>query len=168
MTVYLLDTNVFIQAKNHHYGFEFCPAFWDWLVVQNGAGMVMSIKEVANELLAGKDELAKWAKEQGEDFFLVPDEAVVDEFRIVSDWANGNGFERAAIRTFLNGADSWLVAHARAHNCTVVTHEVRTNTINNIKIPNACSNLSLRCISPYEMLRRGRARFVFGPGREVA
>lgn len=26
---YLLDANVFIQAKNRHYGFDFCPAFWD-------------------------------------------------------------------------------------------------------------------------------------------
>lgn len=25
---YLLDSNVFIQAKNLHYGFDFCPAFW--------------------------------------------------------------------------------------------------------------------------------------------
>ena len=28
MTRYLLDANVFIQAKNLHYGFDFCPAFW--------------------------------------------------------------------------------------------------------------------------------------------
>ena len=25
---YLLDANVFIQAKNLHYGLDFCPAFW--------------------------------------------------------------------------------------------------------------------------------------------
>ena len=29
---YLLDANVFIQAKNLHYGMDFCPAFWDWLI----------------------------------------------------------------------------------------------------------------------------------------
>nr|WP_269633613.1 DUF4411 family protein [Pelomonas sp. BJYL3] len=28
---YLLDANVFIQAKNLQYGFDFCPGFWDWL-----------------------------------------------------------------------------------------------------------------------------------------
>lgn len=28
---YLLDANIFIQAKNLQYGFDFCPAFWDWL-----------------------------------------------------------------------------------------------------------------------------------------
>lgn len=39
---YLLDTNVFIQARNLHYGFDFCPAFWDWLDGQNAAGVVGS------------------------------------------------------------------------------------------------------------------------------
>lgn len=29
---YLLDANVFIQAKNLHYGLDFCPAFWQWLI----------------------------------------------------------------------------------------------------------------------------------------
>ena len=38
MTRYLLDANVFIQAKNLHYGFDFCPAFWDWLVDRNTGG----------------------------------------------------------------------------------------------------------------------------------
>ena len=28
---YLLDSNVFMAAKNLHYGLDFCPAFWDWL-----------------------------------------------------------------------------------------------------------------------------------------
>ena len=32
---YLLDTNVFIQAKQLYYAPDFCPAFWDWLVQQN-------------------------------------------------------------------------------------------------------------------------------------
>ena len=29
---YLLDANVFIQAKNLHHGLDFCPAFWQWLL----------------------------------------------------------------------------------------------------------------------------------------
>ena len=29
---YLLDANIFIQAKNLHYGMDFCPAFWDFLI----------------------------------------------------------------------------------------------------------------------------------------
>ena len=40
LTTYLIDTNVFIQTKNLHYGFDFFPAFWQWLVERNEAGRV--------------------------------------------------------------------------------------------------------------------------------
>ena len=62
---YLLDANVFIQAKNLHYGLDFCPAFWDWLIAHNGAGRVFSIEKVGDEIEAGADELATWAVARG-------------------------------------------------------------------------------------------------------
>ncbi len=105
MTAYLLDSNVFIQAKNLHYGFDFCPAFWDWLVEQNGAGKVASIDKVADELQAGDDELAEWAEARGEGFFLPPDGTVLPALRRVSDWASGRGYRSAAVATFLQVAD---------------------------------------------------------------
>ena len=163
MTGYLLDANIFIQAKNLHYGFDFCPAFWDWLVVQNEAGKVASIEKVGDELRAGNDALATWAAERGDAFFLRPDEAVVPALGTVSHWANGSGYQAAAVATFLQLADYWLVAHALAYSCTVVTHEVPADTIYKIKIPNACIGLGLRCMNPYDMLRLERARFVLEP-----
>ena len=164
MRSYLVDSNVFIQAKNLHYGFDFCPAFWDWLVEQNGAGTVSSIEKVADELQAGDDELSEWAVAQGDRFFLPPDDAVLPALRNVSDWASGQGYKPAAVATFLQVADYWLVAHALAHECIVVTHEVPSDTTGKIKIPNACIGLGLRCMNPYEMLRRERARFILGAG----
>ena len=157
MTAYLFDSNVFIQAKNLHYGFDFCPAFWDCLVEQNGTGKVASIDKVVDELQAGDDELAEWAAAWGEELFLPPDDAVLPALRTVSDWASGRGYRPAAVATFLQVADYWLVAHALAHGCIVVTHEVPADTASKIKIPNACIGLGLRCMSPYEMLRRARA-----------
>jgi len=74
---YLLDANVFIQGKNLHYGFDFCPAFWDWLVEQNQAGVVASIEKVSDELVGAGDELADWATARGRPFFLAPDDAVL-------------------------------------------------------------------------------------------
>ena len=168
MTTYLLDTNIFIQAKNLHYGFDFCPAFWAWLVEQNQAGKVASIEKVADELHAGEDDLAAWVDERGDAFFLRPDDQVVPALRRVSEWASSNDYQPAAVGTFLQVADYWLVAHALAHECTVVTHEVPSDSTRNIKIPNACIGLGLRCISPYEMLRRERARFVLGAAQAVA
>ncbi len=62
---YLLDADVFIQAKNLHYGLDFCPAFWDRLLAGNKAGEVFSIEKVGDELEAIDDELAVWAAERG-------------------------------------------------------------------------------------------------------
>ena len=86
---YLLDADVFIRAKNLHYGFDFCPAFWEWLIAQ-----------------------------------------------------------------------------AQAGEHTVVTHEVPSASPRRIKIPDACIGLGIKCMTPYEMLRSERARFVLGRSRE--
>lgn len=164
MTTYLLDANVFIQAKNLHYGFDFCPAFWEWLGVQNTAGKVASIEKVADEIASGEDDLSNWAQAMGRAFFLPVDDAVLPALGKVSTWASGQGYDPAAVATFLQVADYWLVSHALAHRCTVVTHEVPANSAKKIKIPNACIGLKVDCITPYEMLRREKAKFVLGKG----
>ena len=51
-----MDADVFIRAKNLHYGLDFCPAFWDWLAAGNRAGNVYSIEKVGDELQAVADE----------------------------------------------------------------------------------------------------------------
>lgn len=160
MSAYLVDANVFIQAKRLHYGFDFCPAFWDWLIQQNEAGKVASIEKVADELHAGEDELTEWARKRGDGFFLRPDKEVVGALNSVSDWVKGQSYQPSAVAIFLQVADYWLIAHALAHNYTVVTHEVPADTFTKVKIPNACIGLGLRCINPYDMLRREGAKFV--------
>jgi hypothetical protein len=168
VTRYLLDANVFIQAKNLHYGFDFCPAFWDWLLARNTADQVASIDKVGDELQAWADDLSDWATARGPAFFLPPDDPVLPALARVSAWAMGQTYEPAAIAIFLQVADYWLVAHALAHNCVVVTHEVPADTVRKIKIPNACIGLGVDCISPYKMLRRERARFILGPTPRAA
>ena len=59
---YLLESDVFIRAKNLHSGFDFCPAFWDWIDQQAAAGEVLSIEKVKDELVGGGDDLATWAQ----------------------------------------------------------------------------------------------------------
>ena len=160
---YLLDTNVFIQARNLQYGFDFCPAFWDWLDNKNAAGEVFSIQQVGAELEAGADDLSEWAGERGDAFFLPPDNQVLPALPRVSAWATGQTYEPVAINTFLQVADYWLVAFALAHGHTIVTHEVPADSRRKIKIPNACVGLNIRFMTPYAMLRHERARFVLGP-----
>jgi hypothetical protein len=159
---YLLDSDVFIQAKNLHYGLDFCPAFWDWLISENAKGLVFSTEKVGDEIQAGADELATWAAGRGDGFFLKPDSAILPALAQVSSWASGQNYEPAAVSTFLQVADFYLVAHALAHGHTVVTHEVAAASTKKIKIPNACIGVGVKCVSPYEMLRVEKARFVLG------
>ncbi|MDP1750747.1 MAG: DUF4411 family protein [Reyranella sp.] len=159
---YLLDANVFIQAKNLHYGLDFCPAFWDWLVAKNAAGHVRSIEKVGDEIAAVADELSVWAAARGAGFFVKPDAAVLPALATVSTWATGQKYEPVAVGTFLQVADYYLVAHALAHGDTVVTHEVPSASLKKIKIPDACIGLGVKCVTPYAMLSRERARFVLG------
>jgi hypothetical protein len=81
----------------------------------------------------------------------------------VSAWATSTGYDATAVNTFLQVADYYLVAHALAHGHIVVTHEIASPSTKRIKIPNACIGLNIRCITPFEMLRLERARFVLGP-----
>lgn len=157
---YLLDANVFISARKLHYGFDFCPGFWEWLIESNRAGKVFSIEKVEDEIRDVKDELTDWAMQRGTGFFLKPDQNVLSELDRVSNWAVEQDYEPAAVHTFLSVADSYLVAHALAHDHTVVTHEKPANSRKRIKIPDACKALGVTCMSPFEMLRRERARFV--------
>lgn len=163
MTRYLLDTNVFIQAKNLQYGFDFCPAFWDWLVARNAEGKVVSLDKIDDELQAGADDLSGWASARSAAFFLAPDDTILPALGRVSAWATSQSYRPAAISTFLSVADYWLVAFALTHGDTVVTHERPSDGISQIKIPNACLGLGIRFLSPYDMLRRERARFILGP-----
>ena len=99
--------------------------------------------------------------------FLKTGTAVAAQFGTVSTWVTQQQYEPAAISTFLQVADFYLIAHALADGHVVVTHEVPANSVKRIKIPNVCAGLGLRFMSPYEMLRRERARFVLGRGEAV-
>jgi hypothetical protein len=159
---YLLDADVFIRAKNLHYGLDFCPAFWDWLVEHNASGTVFSVERVGDEVQAVADELSEWAEARGTGFFLRPDATAFPALAAVSSWATGQRYEPSAVSTFLQVADYYLVAQAYAAGHTVVTHEVPSASTRRIKIPDACIGLGIKCMTPFEMLRRERARFVLG------
>jgi hypothetical protein len=118
---YLLDTNVFIQAKNLHYGFDFCPAFWEWLDIGNKQQNVFSIEKV-------RDELALWAENRDSGFFLPPTPSTLSSLEALSSWAYSGHYEPVAVNTFLQSADYYLVAQALANNYVVVSHENIANT----------------------------------------
>lgn len=162
--MYLIDADVFIEAKDRHYAFDVVPGFWDWLLAANAEGTLASVEAVGYELRAGGDELSQWVVARDETFFLPPDDEVVASLHVVSEWAtNCERYEPAAVAEFLAKADYYLIAHAHAKVDVVVTHEVSSNSPKRIKIPDACDDLHVECITPFSMLREAGARFVREP-----
>ena len=157
---YLLDANVFITAKNNHYGFEFCPAFWDWLDTAHGAGTAHSVERVYEELIERGDNLSDWARSR-RGFFLPLTATDLRAVAEVNRWANDSpDYDPAAKAEFADAADSFLIAQARAGAHTVVTHERISDGRKRIKIPNAAAAHGVAWCTPFHMLRLERARFV--------
>lgn len=155
--MYLLDANVFIQAKNFYYGFDIAPTFWEWLDEQQEKELIASIQPVYDELVAGEDELAEWAKERKDSgwFIDISDKDTQNKLGIVAKWTMGSHFKESAKIEFLSVPDSILVAKGLSSNCTIVTHEslYDPNIKKKIKIPNACKNFGINYISTFELLR---------------
>jgi len=159
---YLLDADVFIRAKNDHYSFDTVPGFWDWLHNANARGDVFSIQRVRDELLAGDDELAEWARDRQDEFFLTPDAPTLAALGNVSAWANQEErFTDAAVNTFLASADYFVVGQAMTRGFVVVTHEVPApQSRTSVKLPDACTAMGVAYMSPFRMLRDENAVFV--------
>jgi hypothetical protein len=160
---YLLDANIFIEAKNRYYSFDLAPRFWEWLVTANAQGTVLSAAKVKEELLAGDDDLADWVKRQGSSFFLPVDAATVESMRLLTEWAQQQAEEgrytRAAAQEFAAG-DIYVVGTAHAHGHTVVTHERPdpNRSRRRIKIPEACNVFGVPWMNTFEMLTREQVR----------
>ena len=67
---YVLDANVFIEAARRYYAFDIAPRFWQILIDHASSGQVFSLDHVKAELMRGKDELAKWAKNDFHESFV--------------------------------------------------------------------------------------------------
>ena len=158
--MYLLDANVFITAKNVHYEFAVVPGFWDWIDRAVAAGEAVSIDRVQIELRAQQDELSDWVHTRS-DMFRRSTDALTPALTQIASWATSQPqYQPAALATFLDSADYFLVAHALTFGDTVVTHEVPAPASRTrVKIPDACRGVSVRYVNPFTMLRKERARF---------
>ena len=160
--MYLLDTNVFISAYQFHYGFDFHPGFWEWLIQANNDGRVFSIKKVHDEISRHEDPLSEWAGYHKDTLFLAPPSDIELSLKQIPDYLYET-YASSDVRDFLGKADYYLIAYALSNQFTVVTHEVHKPTKAKIKIPKVCQNFKVECITPFEMLRQENARFVLDP-----
>ncbi len=105
-------------------------------------------------------ELKQWARGDGRQLFRRVDADVMTAAKEVSRWVHGEGYLPRAPASFMSKADYWIVAHALAHGCAVMTHEVAAQTVKKVTFPNVCRGLGVPCMDPWTMLRTIGARFI--------
>lgn len=156
---YLLDSDVFIAAKNSYYAFAICPGFWNSLIHHHCSGSVFSIDKVKSELLAGRpdEDLVQWVKNHLPDgFFQGSDNKdVTNAYSEIMLWVQLNTqFSAQAKAKFATEADGWLVAYAKANRYTVVTNEQpRPDSKSRILLPDVCIQFNVTYVNTFEMLK---------------
>ena len=159
--LYLLDANVFIEAKNRYYAFDIVPAFWTWMdyvVVKN----VRTITMVRDELLVKDDPLGDWMRARKDADWILPvdDEATQIAFADIANELDGSQYHRPGVEKFLSGADPWLIAKAMTLGATIVTHEVANEMVlRRVPIPNLCRARSVTCMDTFDAMRELQVKF---------
>ena len=126
--LYLLDTNVLIDANRDYYPIERVPEFWDWLVVMGERGQVKIPQEFYEEILLPPprpdqpDPLVDWLKKH-RDALVLEEEVQGNLVRVVTERGYADDLNAAEIIKI--GRDPFLIAYALADapNRCVVTHE---------------------------------------------
>lgn len=156
---FVLDSDVFIAAKNAYYAFEICPGFWKGIVRAHTQGRAGSIDRIRNELLTGRKEedLVQWVENDlPEAFFDDSNSAEISSaYADVMLWVQRNPqyFDRAKAK-FATEADGWLVAYSMVNGTVVVTNEQpRPESRNRVLLPDVCTQFNVTYRDTFFMLR---------------
>lgn len=144
--MYILDSDVLIQAHREYYSFSLCPAFWDWLVAEGAANRLASIDPVREELMKGRDELSEWAEMNPGFFRPIDSHTLSVGAPKTSKWARectSPKYTIAAISDFFGKADFHLISFCLAHGHTLISREQTNNSAGRIMIGNACRDLKV-------------------------
>lgn len=162
--VYLLDSDVFIAAKNAYYAFDICPGFWASVIRSHTEGRARSLDRIRNELLSGRKEedLVQWVKNDlPAAFFCDSNSADISAaYAEVMLWVQRNAqyFDRAKAK-FATEADGWLVAYSMVNGSMVVTNEQpRPESRNRVLLPDVCAQFEVTYKDTFAMLREFSVR----------
>lgn len=161
MPVYVLDSNVFIQAHRLNYPIDVATGFWNTIRQLAEAGTIISIDKVKDELYDRNDVLEEWCRSNLPEDFFKDTSDVMPAYARVSAWAmsRNDHYLPNALNEFLDAdeADAFIVAYCLAdhENRILVTQEIsEPNRINKVKIPDACGALNISSISTIGMFRQ--------------
>ncbi len=156
---FVLDSDVFIAAKNAYYAFDICPGFWKGLLHAHELARVQSIDRIKAELLSGnkEEDLVQWVKKEVPAAFFHDSnsEEVSKAYADVMLWVQRSPqyLDRAKAK-FATEADGWLVAYSMVHGTLVVTNEQpRPESRNRVLLPDVCAQFKVSYKDTFVMLR---------------
>lgn len=162
---YILDSDVFITAKNRYYSFAICPGFWDSLLYFYESEVIGSIDHVRSEILRGRksEDLVQWVENELPPAFFkeTGTESIVNAFSEIMLWVQRNPqyYDHAKAK-FATDADGWLVAYAMVHDAVVVTNEQpQPQSHKRVAIPDICSQFNVTYKDTFEMLHELKVRY---------
>ena len=160
--IYLIDTNVFIVAKNSYYRMNQFQNVWNYLDSNNN---IQIIDSVFTEICKQENSLKKWAKNLNpQKIIKSTDKPTEEQFTQVVRWVESQYNVGIPRNNFIDGADSRLIAKALSLqdsgiSVSVVTNEVASKSPKNPKIPNVCANFEVPCINIFDMFDKLGANF---------
>lgn len=160
--LYLLDANTLIRANADYYPIERIPQFWDWLIGCGNAGRVKIPNEIADEVTAGRDEVADWLKSEDAKAALRLGERIdVASLRHVV--TNGYAPDLDGTEMQKIGKDPFLVAYALGKSDrTVVTKELSRPSKQraNRKVPDVCGSCGVTWLNDFGFYREADFRII--------
>lgn len=153
MTIYWVDSNVFIEAKAGPYKFNVAPSFWKHIDGMLEKKVIFSSEMVYKELIGYGDDLSKWLKPRKQNGLCVPlNEDVELQFTTIANHVI-HRYDQSNAADFLKGADGWIIAHALYTKGIVVSQESKHHpNAQKARIPDVCKHFNIKCIDMYEML----------------
>jgi hypothetical protein len=164
MSVFLVDTNFFIQAHRAIYPLDVAVSFWRKVSELAEAQKIISIDKVRNEIYQNEDELKQWCEDHLPPEFFKSTNTIIGEYSRVATWASSmsHHYKPTALTEFLDAdeADAWLVSFALNQGIPLITYEKsEPNSKKKIKIPDVCNHFGVHYMSTIDMFRSLRESF---------
>jgi hypothetical protein len=159
--LFVLNSNVFIEAHRRFYPLDLCPGFWECIAFYCEDLRLISIDRVRSEILDG-DALSEWVEGAPLELFASSAEpSIVANFASMMSWVgDSRQFQSEAQDEFARAADGWLAAFAKANNAVLVTHETYNPAKKRrVPLPNVCRQFGVDYCDTFTMLRELEVRF---------
>ncbi|MCW8985465.1 MAG: DUF4411 family protein [Thermoanaerobaculales bacterium] len=151
---YSIDTSAILDGWIRYYPPDTFPGLWERMDELIAAGQLIATEEVLHELAKKDDDVHAWAKEREEMFIPIDDQIqpvvadILEQFEKLLD-----------TRKNRSAADPFVIALAQIEDCTVVTGEKLTESLDRPNIPDVCRALDIPDFNLLQMMRNEGWKF---------